>query len=126
MPISNVIPQLRTTDIAESIRFYTEKLGFELEFQYEDFYAGIKVSDGQVIHLKLIDATDPSIDNVRNGGHLHLFFSVDDITSTAEKFRAAGVEFFSEVETKPWGTREFYILDDQGHVLCFAKENSEP
>ena len=38
--ISGVIPQLRTTDLRSSIDFYTTKLGFQLEFQYEDFYAG--------------------------------------------------------------------------------------
>jgi catechol 2,3-dioxygenase-like lactoylglutathione lyase family enzyme len=40
MPISGVIAQLRTTDLAGSIRFYTTRLGLTLEFQYEDFCAG--------------------------------------------------------------------------------------
>ena len=31
MKISHVIPQLRTTDLAASIRFYTEQLGFTLD-----------------------------------------------------------------------------------------------
>jgi len=39
MQITGVIPQLRTTDLAASIRFYTTKLGLTLEFQYEDSYA---------------------------------------------------------------------------------------
>jgi len=38
MTISGAIPQLRTTDLAGSIRFYTTKVGLTLEFQYEDFY----------------------------------------------------------------------------------------
>lgn len=41
MQISSAIAQLRTTDLAESIRFYTTKVGLTLEFQYQDFYAGI-------------------------------------------------------------------------------------
>jgi catechol 2,3-dioxygenase-like lactoylglutathione lyase family enzyme len=36
MQITSVIAQLRTTDLNESIRFYTEKIGLALEFQYED------------------------------------------------------------------------------------------
>ena len=35
--ISSVIPQLRTTALAESIRFYTTTVGLTLEFQYADF-----------------------------------------------------------------------------------------
>lgn len=33
MQISGAIAQLRTTDLAESIRFYTTKVGLTLEFQ---------------------------------------------------------------------------------------------
>ena len=62
MPISQIIPQLRTTNLAESIRFYTETLGFSLHFQYEGFYAGIEVN-GQLFHLKLVSSG--SIDSVR-------------------------------------------------------------
>ena len=41
MTIKAIAPQLRTTEMASTIRFYTEKLGFAVEFNYEDFYAGI-------------------------------------------------------------------------------------
>jgi catechol 2,3-dioxygenase-like lactoylglutathione lyase family enzyme len=34
MTITAIIPQLRTTDMASSIRFYTEKLGFSVAFKY--------------------------------------------------------------------------------------------
>ena len=34
MQIVYVIPQLRTTNLAAAIEFYTAKLGFTLEFQY--------------------------------------------------------------------------------------------
>jgi catechol 2,3-dioxygenase-like lactoylglutathione lyase family enzyme len=43
MTITSIVPQLRTTDLASSIRFYTEKLGFTVAFKYEDFYAGLRV-----------------------------------------------------------------------------------
>ena len=54
MHISGAIAQLRTTDLAESIRFYTTKVGLTLEFQYMDFYAGIRAGS-QLFHLKLVD-----------------------------------------------------------------------
>lgn len=37
MQISSAIAQLRTTDLAASICFYTTKVGLTLEFQYQDF-----------------------------------------------------------------------------------------
>lgn len=60
MRILGAIAQLRTTDLAASIQFYTDKLGLTLAFQYEDFYAGIRAGD-QHLHLKRIDDKDPSI-----------------------------------------------------------------
>ena len=57
MQIEQVIAQLRTTDLSESIRFYSEKLGFTVEFQYEDFYAGIRAGN-QVFHLEPVDVKE--------------------------------------------------------------------
>ena len=122
MTAKTVVAQLHTTNLKESVNFYTSKLGFELEFEYSDFYAGIRIAEAQLIHLKLVDDPDPSIDFVRNNGHLHLFLTIDDAVSTAEDLRVKGVTFHSEISNTPWGTTEFHVLDDQGHVLCFAQE----
>jgi catechol 2,3-dioxygenase-like lactoylglutathione lyase family enzyme len=67
MAITRVIPQLRTTNMASSIRLYTEKLGFSVAFKYEDFYTGIRAGS-QLIHLKFVDAKDLSISYVDEGG----------------------------------------------------------
>ena len=40
MQISSAISQLRTTDLAESIRFYTTKVGLTLEFKYQEVFGG--------------------------------------------------------------------------------------
>jgi catechol 2,3-dioxygenase-like lactoylglutathione lyase family enzyme len=122
MQISSVIPQLRTTDLGASIRFYTSLPGFALAFQYEDFYAGIRAGT-QVFHLKLVDAKDPSIEVVDRDEHLHLYFVTPDVAAAAEAVRAAGVPFTKDVHETPWGTQEFVIHDDQGHTLYFGEPN---
>lgn len=119
MQISNVIAQLRTTDLAASIRFYTALPGFSLAFQYEDFYAGIRAGT-QLFHLKLVDTTDPSIDVVARDDHLHLYFETPDVVAAAEAIRRVGVRLAKEVHETPWGTREFVVHDDQGHTLYFG------
>jgi len=120
MKISSAIAQLRTTDLAESIRFYTEKVGLKLEFQYQDFYAGIR-ADEQVFHLKYICDKDPSIDFVDKGGHFHLYLKTDDADATADVLKKNGVELVEDVHETEWGTREFIIKDDQGHTLYFGE-----
>jgi catechol 2,3-dioxygenase-like lactoylglutathione lyase family enzyme len=116
MKVTAVVPQLRTTDLAASLRFYTEKLGFELAFQYQDFYAGIRAGS-QVVHLKLVDEPDPSIADARRGEHVHLYLEVDGVASAADELKRKSVRLRKDVHETPWGTREIVLEDDQGHSL---------
>jgi catechol 2,3-dioxygenase-like lactoylglutathione lyase family enzyme len=120
MNVTGLIPQLRTTSLPESIDFYVNTLGFELDFQHSDFYAGIRVGD-QTLHLKLVDEKDPSIDFVANGDHLHLFLPTGDVDAEVERLRQKGVAPDKGPENTSWGTREFYITDNQGHTLCYSQ-----
>ncbi len=120
MAVTSAIAQLRTTDLEASINFYVDKLGFELEFRYEDFYAGIRVGDS-FFHLKLVDDKDPSIPFVAAGEHLHLFFPTDNVDELAETLTARGVALKTPVTETPWGTKQFYLEDNQGHVLAFSE-----
>jgi catechol 2,3-dioxygenase-like lactoylglutathione lyase family enzyme len=120
MAITRIVPQLRTTDMASSIRFYTEKLGFSVEFSYEDFYTGIRAGD-HIFHLKLVDEKDPSIAYVDDGEHFHVYFETDDIANLAAQLKSNGVELVKDVHETPWNTREIVIHDDQGHTLYFGE-----
>lgn len=120
MSIKAIAPQLRTTDMASSIAFYTEKLGFEVVFTFEDFYAGIKAGDHS-FHLKYVCDTDPSIPFVEEGGHLHLYFETDDVAAMAGRLKANGVTLIKDVHQTDWQTREIVLLDDQGHTLYFGE-----
>ncbi|MEP7044572.1 MAG: VOC family protein [Dokdonella sp.] len=120
MRISSAIAQLRTTDLAASIDFYITKIGLNLEFQYQDFYAGIRAGN-QLFHLKLVDEKDPSIAFVDEGGHFHLYLETDDVAATAEALQRNGVQLVKDVHETAWQTREFVIKDDQGHTLYFGE-----
>lgn len=106
--------------MASSIRFYTEKLGFSVEFNYRDFYAGIRAGD-QSFHLKLVDEKDPSIPYVDEGGHIHLYFETEGVADHAAQLRARGVPLVKDVHETPWTTREIVIHDDQGHTLYLGE-----
>ena len=121
MRITGAITQLRTTDLRASVGFYTENVGLALEFQYQDFYAGIRAG-GQVFHLKLVDEPDPSIDYVQHGGHFHLYLQTDDARAAATALERNGIELIEDVHDTAWNTREFVIEDDQGHTVYFGQE----
>lgn len=120
MAITGIVPQLRTTDMKSTLRFYVEKLGFSEEFNYEDFYVGIRTGD-RSIHLKLVDEKDPSIAYVDDGGHLHLYFETEGVAEFADQLKSKGVELAKDVHETAWSTREIVIRDDQGHTLYFGE-----
>jgi len=123
MKMTSAIAQLRTTDLARSIDFYTNTLGLELAFRFEDFYAGVRAGD-QMVHLKQVDDRDPSIDDVRKGEHFHLYLTTDDVVAAAAAMKRAGVKLVRDVHTTAWQTKEFVIEDDQGHTL-YVGQGSE-
>lgn len=120
MGITGIVPQLRTTDMASSIRFYTEKLGCSVEFNYQDFYTGIRAG-GQVFHLKLVDDKDPSIPYVDKGEHFHLYLATNGVVDFAARLKANGVALVKDIHETPWNTREIVIHDDQGHTLYLGE-----
>jgi catechol 2,3-dioxygenase-like lactoylglutathione lyase family enzyme len=93
------------------IEFYTKKLGFDLEFRYEDFYAGI-IKHGYSIHLK---SGKPSIEerkSKRENNDLDIVFSVDGVEDL--------YEIIQPLCERPYG-REFYIIDPDGYILAFLQ-----
>jgi len=118
--IKKMSPQLLVADVDRSIEFYTTKLGFDVDFRYEDFYAGI-IKDGYSIHLK---ASKPSIEereSRRNNEDLDIIFSVDGIEGLYEELSNRSVEFSQSLRDMPYG-KEFYVADPDGYIIAFLQE----
>ncbi|HTJ12643.1 MAG TPA: VOC family protein [Dinghuibacter sp.] len=105
--IKTMSPQLLVADLEWAITFYTEKLGFRLDFRYEDFYAGI-VKDGVSIHLKCGEGRKD----------FELTFSVPDVEGAYAALD--GVTIAQPLREMPYG-KEFYIADPDGNVLAFLQ-----
>jgi catechol 2,3-dioxygenase-like lactoylglutathione lyase family enzyme len=120
--IKKMSPQFVVADIDRSIEFYTKKLGFDIDFRYEDFYAGI-VKDGFSIHLKLADPPNENRGNRGNHGNedLDIVFSVDGIEDLYQELSNKSIEFVQPLRQMPYG-KEFYIADPDGYVIAFLGE----
>ena len=118
--IKKMSPQLVVADIDRSVEFYTKKLGFDLDFRYADFYAGI-VKDGYSIHLK---SGNPSIEerkSKRENENLDIVFSVEGVEGLYNEFVNKPVEITQPLCDRPYG-KEFYIADPDGYILAFLEE----
>ena len=112
-------PQFVVSDIEDSIRFYTEELGFELNFRYEDFYAGLNCN-GHSIHLKSGEVFVSERKNKREQEHLDITFGVLDIEKVYEEVCKKEIEVVQQLRTMPYG-KEFYVSDPDGYLIGFLR-----
>ena len=114
--IKSICAQLLVADIDRSLRFYTEVLGFRIDFQYEDFYVGL-VKDGCSIHLKS-GRTLPRQGENKGTEDLDLVFSVFDLEHLYEILSGKAIDIDQTLRQMPYG-KEFYIADPDGYMICF-------
>jgi predicted enzyme related to lactoylglutathione lyase len=124
--IKNMSPQLLVADIDHAIEFYTNKLGFALDFRFEDFYAGI-IKDGFSIHLKSGNPLPAERKSRRENENLDIVFSVTGVEDLYHEFLNKGIDIVQPLCDRPYG-KEFYIADPDGYILAFLEEvrMSEP
>ena len=111
--IRKMSPQLLVADLEHAIAFYTGQLGFEMDFLYEDFYAGV-ARDGHSIHLKLGEPV------IKLGDNLDIVFAVGHIEALYDEFCRKKLNIIQELRQMPYG-KEFYVADPDGHVLAFVE-----
>ena len=116
--IRNMSAQLLVADVERSLAFYTEKLGFDIDFRYQDFYAGI-IKDGRAIHLKQNDIPTQEINIKENNDNVAIIFSVDNIESLYEEMTGNAVKIIQPLREMPYG-KEFYIADLDDNVIAFT------
>jgi len=118
--IKKMSPQLVVRELDRSLDFYTKKLGFEVEFRYDDFYSGI-IKESNSIHLKLGKPSEDEKQRRKNNEDLDIVFSVENIENLYDEFSRKLVEFTQPLRDMPYG-REFYISDPDGYILAFLEE----
>ncbi len=117
--LTYVAPVFRVADLDRSLAFYCEKLGFAVEFNFEDLYASV-VRDGCHIHLKADEPLPRDDEALAADEHLDACLMVTDAAALADSLAAAGVAFAVPPRTMLYG-REFYIRDPDGYILGFVE-----
>ena len=113
--LSRAIPLLASLDIDRTLAFYAQRLGFTREvFRVEDA-AGVE-RDGVQIHFWKCD--DRRI--AENTSCRMEVIGIDGLF--AELLPQGVVHPNGPLENKPWGYREFAVLDCDGNLITFVEE----
>ncbi|MBZ0291182.1 MAG: VOC family protein [Anaerolineae bacterium] len=122
-------------DQNEALRFYTEKLGFEIRADYTNgdyrwLTVGLKDQpdiEFQLAALKASHAlTQEDVDHLTKlveAGKLGSGpWKTDDCQKTYETFKAQGVEFVQPPTDRPYGIIEAVFKDNSGNVMVLAQD----
>jgi lactoylglutathione lyase len=105
------------SDLDATADFYVHVLGFVLardEREAEQPYLALVRDDVQIGA-----AARPEVDHAlrRPPVGVELVIEVDDLTRCHDQVLAAGWEIHEEMTTRPWGVRDFRLLDPSGYYL---------
>lgn len=119
-----------TEKLAESKAFYTEKLGFGVNFENE-FYLLLHTPDQQAELSFLLPnhpTQHPYFHPSFQGQGMYLTIEVEDVDAIYEELKEKNVEIKIQIRDEPWGDRHFAIEDPNGigiDIVKYTKPESE-
>ncbi len=132
-------PDLMVSDVAKTVRFYTERLGFKIVMLVPEnekavetqlvpgksyVYAMVSRDEVFVMFMRkdVYEADVPELQGVPLGASVTFYCDVDNVGELYDQFQKSGIETLTEITTTWYGMKEFYIQDCNGHILGFAEQ----
>jgi glyoxylase I family protein len=119
---------IQTSSYAESLRFYTHILGFEIVEETKNFHGRAfntwLKQDGFYLELQTAKASN-SLDpfSTNNEGLVHLCFSVENIQNCLESIQQMGYDNFrkkdSQIIYSVLGCKLFKVVAPEGTIIEF-------
>ena len=116
--LTSLAPQFLVDDL-ERAKAYYRRLGFTFGEPWDSFYA-IGHLDGLELHLKEAPKNEAERRHRRDNEHLDAAAGVDGIEEFYAQCVDNGMTILRPLTATAWGTKDFYIEDPDGHVICFG------
>ena len=112
MAFQSIIPILYSSDIARSIQYYTEVLGFKDSWIWKDSptFGGVSMGDVS-IYFSTGGQGQPGT---------WLAINLDDVDDYHRLISANGAKILNPPESYSWGMREMLVEDPDGHKIRFG------
>lgn len=114
--VSLVAPIMPVTDVGASTLFYTERLLFEISFEWAD-------GDGTPVRYAILqkDNTEIHLTQVEKPVKTSAYFFVHGVKEYFEAVQSTGTTILHGLEDQPWKMREFDVADPDGNILLFGE-----
>lgn len=118
--VNGIAPQFLVDDLNAAIGYYRDRLGFDVDFCYESFYASVSRS-GFAIHLKCAPKTISDRAHRKQHEHLDVHIGVTGAAILHDELQSRGALITKPLEDRPWSCKDFYVEDPDGYILCFSE-----
>ena len=118
--LTGIAPQFLVDDLDAAMAYYRDRLGFNIDFCYDSFYAGVS-RDGFAIHLKCAPKTRSDRAHRKENEHLDAYIRVAGVRALHDELRSRGALITRSLEAQPWSCIDFYVEDPEGYILCFSE-----
>lgn len=122
--VTSLAPQFLVDDLNRAIAYYRDALGFTFGQPWGGFYA-IGRLDGLELHLKEAPKNRAERKHRRDSEHLDASAGVDGIEPFYEQCVARGAKILKPLAATEWGTKDFYVEDPDGYIICFGGRSAE-
>jgi hypothetical protein len=114
--LTNIIPKLPMRDKTATTDFYVNKLEFQKFGSDYDGYLMVK-KDNLEIHFFEFKDLDPK----ENYGQIYIRTNDIDILYQSLQHNKVGIHPNGPLQIKPWGQKEFSLLDPDNNLLTFGQ-----
>lgn len=115
--LKTATPILASLNVDETIKFYTEKLGF----MFHNNWDGYLIFSKDEINIHLWPTSDESIP--KNTG---CYVNVTEVDKLYAEYEKQGVVHPNgKLKNMPWEMRQFSILDNNGNIIHFGEDISK-
>lgn len=112
-------PEFFVRDVAASVRFYVESLGFVVLRQETDF-AVVALRESHVLLAAEQHTSAKLLAQGPRGTGLNVRIMVDDVDAVYERCKRGGVPIVQEIKSQYYGLRDFIMADPDGFMIRFA------
>lgn len=112
MKLPSPVPEFPVSDLQASSAFYEKRMGFSIDWTYENFFAGLSKDATRIFLRRRTEQEE------EQGYSVLVWLNLDspsEVDQLYEEWKRSGVRITGELETKPYNLREFTAQDPDGN-----------
>lgn len=119
--LQSATPILFVRDVAAAAEWYSERLGFTVDFLHGHpvFYGAVS-RDGACLHLRFVHQPMFASMAAAENGLILATVEVSNVKALYAELQARGADFAQTLTRHPWGGTDFHVRDPDGNAISFV------